>query len=367
MLSTEVDEHVELMDRVLVFREERCRRARRKELSRERSSPLLRRERRESHALAEPLRCAPPVHVRRAPRDRPAGRQPHRPAELRRARATGPGRWRPGAVRDRRDGRPRRSCRAAADWICRSGRCCADQRDPRRAASSPTPAGRRWVAMPILLRSARRSARSTARSSRSSATADHRGLCTFFVLTGMTQKILPSPKPPPGNWTAHLGGKVGPIPGALIPMARPAGHLARPAAHRRTTATVRRRRRRRDGVRAPASTSPRSAIVAYALGGLFAAIAGMALTAGDPVGRPEPRLQYTLDRDRRRGARRHAVGRRPRRARRRAPRRDVHLPHPEPPRRRSSVEWLDVVYGCVLIGGHPLLAAAAARLVGPAR
>ena len=96
MLSTEVDEHVELMDRVLVFREG----AISKELTRDELSAPVRSW---APSLAEQLRPAA-LAVRRAAGDRTADRQHRRRAELRQAGELAGRAGDAGAVRDRRDG-----------------------------------------------------------------------------------------------------------------------------------------------------------------------------------------------------------------------------------------------------------------------
>ncbi|HEY6522308.1 MAG TPA: ABC transporter permease [Solirubrobacteraceae bacterium] len=103
-------------------------------------------------------------------------------------------------------------------------------------------------------------------------------LCVFFILAGLAEKIAPTPTPAAANWTAHLGGDVGPIPGALLTIAFPIlvwALLRRTAFHRLLMAV--------GGDDAAAFSAgvdvARIRIVAYALGGLFAAAGGMALTA----------------------------------------------------------------------------------------
>jgi ribose transport system permease protein len=104
-------------------------------------------------------------------------------------------------------------------------------------------------------------------------------LCTFFVLAGVVQKIAPAPKSAAaGNWTADFADKVGPIPGAPLLMAIPLVIwflLSRSAYHRNLYAT--------GGNDATAFSSginvTATRIIAYALGGAFAAVAGIALTA----------------------------------------------------------------------------------------
>ena len=105
-------------------------------------------------------------------------------------------------------------------------------------------------------------------------------LCTFFILAGIIQKIAPAPKSPAaGNWTAAFADTlVGPIPGALVLMAIPLAiwfALSRTAFHRNLYAV--------GGNDATAFSSGvdvhATRILAYALGGAFAMIAGIALTA----------------------------------------------------------------------------------------
>ena len=119
------------------------------------------------------------------------------------------------------------------------------------------------------------------------------GLCGLFVLTGVAQEILLTPEQSPGNWTAHLGGKVGPIPGALITMAVP---LLVWFALRRTPFV---RAMFSVGGDAPTAFAtginvPAVRIAAYALGGMFAAIAGLALTGIIRSADSSLGLQYTL-------------------------------------------------------------------------
>jgi ribose transport system permease protein len=103
-------------------------------------------------------------------------------------------------------------------------------------------------------------------------------LCTTFVITGVNLKLGATSRSAGDNWTQDLADKVGPIPGALILIAVPVViwlTLSRTSYHRSlygvggndVTAFS-------AGVNVAATR-----VVAYALGGLFAVFAGIALTA----------------------------------------------------------------------------------------
>lgn len=103
-------------------------------------------------------------------------------------------------------------------------------------------------------------------------------LCMTFVITGISFKVGETSRPAGSNWTIDLAGKVGPIPGALILMIVPViiwVALSRTAYHRSLYAV--------GGNDVTAFSSgvnvQLTRVVAYALGGLFAALAGIALTA----------------------------------------------------------------------------------------
>jgi ribose transport system permease protein len=103
-------------------------------------------------------------------------------------------------------------------------------------------------------------------------------LCTFFVLMGATLKLAQTPVQAPANWTHHLTDSVGPLPVALLVIAVPAVvwvALSRTAYHRALYA-----------VGSSEATSYSAGVnvvavrlVAYVLGGVFAAVGGLALTA----------------------------------------------------------------------------------------
>jgi ribose transport system permease protein len=119
-------------------------------------------------------------------------------------------------------------------------------------------------------------------------------LCTFFILIGLNLKFGASPRPaPPGNWTTHLGDKVWFFPGALITILVPAAVwlvLSRTSYHRQLFAV--------GGNQSTAFSAgvdvTATRIVAYALGGLFAAIGGIALTALVQSSQAASSAQYTL-------------------------------------------------------------------------
>ena len=103
------------------------------------------------------------------------------------------------------------------------------------------------------------------------------GLAALFIVTGLGQQILASPKQGSTNWTDHLGGKIGPVPGGLVAIAVPlvVWLLLRRTPVIKAMLSV--------GGNEPtafaAGIDVRAVrIVAYALGGMFAAVAGIALT-----------------------------------------------------------------------------------------
>ena len=119
-------------------------------------------------------------------------------------------------------------------------------------------------------------------------------LCTFFVLAGVIQKIAPSPASlAAGNWTADFADKVGPVPGALILIAIPLViwfGLSRTAFHHNLYAT--------GGNDATAFSAgvkvTATRVIAYALGGAFASVGGIALTALVQSTQTASYAQYTL-------------------------------------------------------------------------
>jgi ribose transport system permease protein len=118
-------------------------------------------------------------------------------------------------------------------------------------------------------------------------------LCTLFVLEGASMKLLSQPESGSTAWLAHLGGKVGPIPGALILIVIAVliwialGRLP----YLRTLYAA-----GGDDVASYSAGVNVTAvrIIAYALGGLFAAFAGIALVAATQSADASQSIQYTL-------------------------------------------------------------------------
>lgn len=103
-------------------------------------------------------------------------------------------------------------------------------------------------------------------------------LGTFFILTGLANMVSPSPTVAPANWTSDLAGSFGVVPGAALTMLVPAIAwvlLTRTALVGNIMAVG------GDDVTAFSAGVNVTAvrIVAYAFGGLIAAVAGIALTA----------------------------------------------------------------------------------------
>ena len=103
-------------------------------------------------------------------------------------------------------------------------------------------------------------------------------LCMLFVLQGINQKIAGAPTPAPPSWLADLAEGFRPDSRRRRPPGRSRGRLARAAAHALPPDPALRRRQRRDRVPSGVNVT-RVRILAYALGGLFAAVAGIAIAA----------------------------------------------------------------------------------------
>jgi ribose transport system permease protein len=118
-------------------------------------------------------------------------------------------------------------------------------------------------------------------------------LCAFLIISGFNLKHAGSPVSAPHNWTADLAEKVGPVPGALFTILAPVLFwiLLKRTAYYRTLYAV-------GGNDATAFSSGvnvyATRIIAYALGGLFAAVAGIALTALTHNADANLGAQYTL-------------------------------------------------------------------------
>jgi ribose transport system permease protein len=118
-------------------------------------------------------------------------------------------------------------------------------------------------------------------------------LSSYLVLTGVTLIILPQPAGTAPGWVNDLGGSMGGIPGAVVIVAVPvvAWALLWRTQFRVSLLAV-------GGDDRTAFTAGTNVLVirtmAYALGGLLAAVAGIALTALVGSGDPTLGPQYTL-------------------------------------------------------------------------
>jgi ribose transport system permease protein len=98
------------------------------------------------------------------------------------------------------------------------------------------------------------------------------------VLIGVTAKILPAPTYLDSTWVSHLGGHVGPVPGAVFTLAAPilVWIALGLVPYRRMLYAV----GSNDATAFAAGIDVnRVRLIAYALGGLFAGVGGFALTA----------------------------------------------------------------------------------------
>jgi ribose transport system permease protein len=119
-------------------------------------------------------------------------------------------------------------------------------------------------------------------------------LCAFFVISGVVLKIAPTvAHAPSGNWTVQFADKVGPIPGGLLLIAIPLAiwfALSRTAFHRNLYAVG-----GNDATAFSAGVNVTvTRIIAYVLGGMFAAVGGIALTALVQTTQTTAVTQYTL-------------------------------------------------------------------------
>lgn len=118
-------------------------------------------------------------------------------------------------------------------------------------------------------------------------------LCTLFVLEGIGQKVLTNPVTTSTSWLSHLGNQVGPIPGGLILIAVPGllWWLLGRTAYVRTLFSV-------GGDDAAAFSAGVDVgavrIIAFALGGVMAGVAGIALAAATQSADSSQAIQYTL-------------------------------------------------------------------------
>lgn len=118
-------------------------------------------------------------------------------------------------------------------------------------------------------------------------------LCGLFVLSGIGLATLSTPASGTTGWLTSLGTKVGPIPGALLLLAVPVivwVALGR-TAYRRTLYSV-----GGDDLAAYSAGVDVAAvrIIAYTIGGAFAGLAGVALAAATQAADPSQATQYTL-------------------------------------------------------------------------
>jgi ribose transport system permease protein len=103
-------------------------------------------------------------------------------------------------------------------------------------------------------------------------------LAMYFVLIGVTAKILPAPTYLDSTWVSHLGGHVGPIPGAVFTLAAPilVWIALGLVPYRRMLYAV----GSNDATAFAAGIDVNVVrLIAYAVGGLFAGVGGFALTA----------------------------------------------------------------------------------------
>ena len=116
---------------------------------------------------------------------------------------------------------------------------------------------------------------------------------TYLILAGLDVKLLPTPAGPAPDWAVQLQAGIGPIPGSLLLMAAPLVVWAALRAipyHKALLAL---------GGDEPAafSTGMNTAavkVIAYGLGGLFAAVAGVALSSGLSAADATLGPQYTV-------------------------------------------------------------------------
>ena len=102
-------------------------------------------------------------------------------------------------------------------------------------------------------------------------------LGTFFVLAGLDLRLVPNPVTAGPNWTNHLAGSIGPVPGAVLTMGVPLllwlGLRRTPYVQSLLAVGD------HDATASSAGMDVNAVrISAYALGGLIAAVGGIALT-----------------------------------------------------------------------------------------
>lgn len=118
-------------------------------------------------------------------------------------------------------------------------------------------------------------------------------LCTMFVIGGVNLVLAPQPQQAVSNWTQHLSGSFGPVPGAVVTIGvvLVAWFALQRSAYFRTLYAV-----GGDDVTAYSSGINVAAVrvIAYTLGGLFAGVAGLALTGLVQSADPTYGIQYAL-------------------------------------------------------------------------
>lgn len=118
-------------------------------------------------------------------------------------------------------------------------------------------------------------------------------LCALFVLSGLNLRLVAVPTAAAPNWTSWLAGDVGPFPAILILVLAPCAVwalLQRTPFHRTLLAVG-----ASDATAYSAGVNVTAVrIAAYALGGLFASIAGLALVVLTETADPNVAGQYVL-------------------------------------------------------------------------
>jgi ribose transport system permease protein len=118
-------------------------------------------------------------------------------------------------------------------------------------------------------------------------------LASYFVLIGLSAEILAAPQYLTSTWVSDLGGNVGPVPGALLTMGAPLliWSLSGLLPYRTALYVV-------GSNDATAFSSGLSValvrIIAYGIGGLFAAVGGFAMTAITLSADASQAASYTL-------------------------------------------------------------------------
>lgn len=118
-------------------------------------------------------------------------------------------------------------------------------------------------------------------------------LGTLLVIQGVNQKIAHTPVPAPSGWPTALAGSLGPVPGALVLLAVPLLTwlaIRRTPLHRTLLAVG------GNDVAAYAAGVDvvRVRLLAYGLGGMVAAVAGIAMTASLQTADPHAGAEFIL-------------------------------------------------------------------------